>query len=144
MAPERREDGRSSSAPDYGIPRCEPGSPGTRMARYRDTNPMTTIIAKLVAPGYCPQAPSGQHQFVIAAFEGVGMGAHRVISLVREVPDLRLTLAFYTEFGLRETSPGRFATEVGGEQLVLRAGDAPRVVELNIGVDAAADLDAIA
>ena len=28
--------------------------------------------------------------------------------------------AFYTEFGLRETSPGRFATEVGGEQLVLR------------------------
>ena len=57
------------------------------------------------------------------------MGAHRVISLVREVPDLRLTRAFYTEFGLRETSPGRFATEVGGEQLVLRAGDAPRVVE---------------
>lgn len=71
------------------------------------------------------------------------MGAHRVISLVREVPDLRLTRAFYTEFGLRETSPGRFATEVGG-QLVLRAGDAPRVVELNIGVDAEADLDAIA
>jgi hypothetical protein len=25
------------------------GSPGTRMARYCDTNPMTTIIAKLVA-----------------------------------------------------------------------------------------------
>jgi len=144
MAPERRQDGRSSSAPDYGIPRCEPGSPGTRMARYCDTNPLTTIIAKLVAPGDCPRAPSGQHQFVIAAFEGVGMGAHRVISLVREVPDLRLTLAFYTEFGLRQTSPGRFATEVGGEQLVLRAGDAPRVVELNIGVDAEADLDAIA
>jgi hypothetical protein len=50
MTPERRQDGRSSSAPDYGIPRCEPGSPGTRMARYCDTNPMTTIIAKLVAP----------------------------------------------------------------------------------------------
>jgi hypothetical protein len=48
MTPERRQDGRSSSAPDYGIPRCEPGSPGTRMARYCDTNPMTTIIAKLV------------------------------------------------------------------------------------------------
>ena len=45
MAPERRQDGRSSSAPDYGIPRCEPGSPGTRMACYCDTNPMTTIIA---------------------------------------------------------------------------------------------------
>ena len=29
------------------------------------------------------------------------MGAHRVISLVREVPDLLLTRAFYTEFGLR-------------------------------------------
>ena len=70
MAPERREDGRSSSAPDYGIPRCEPGSPGTRMARYCDTNPMTTIIAKLVAPGYCPQAPSG-HIFLTDNFNGV-------------------------------------------------------------------------
>ena len=52
MAPERREDGRSSSAPDYGIPRCEPGSPGPEWlvtATYCDTNPMTTIIAKLVA-----------------------------------------------------------------------------------------------
>ena len=70
------------------------------MARYRDTNPMTTIIARLIAPGYCARAPSGQHQFVRAAFEGVGMGAHRVISLVREGPDLRLARAFYAEFGL--------------------------------------------
>src|SRR5580693_6017765 len=107
MTPERRRDGPSSSAPDYGIPRCEPGSPGTRMARYCDTNPMTTVIAKLVAPGYCPRAPSGQHQFVIAAFEGVGMGAPRGNNLGRRGTSLRLTRAFYTEFGLRETSPGR-------------------------------------
>ncbi|GAA5056531.1 catechol 2,3-dioxygenase-like lactoylglutathione lyase family enzyme [Thermocatellispora tengchongensis] len=67
-----------------------------------------------------------------------------MINLVREVPNLRLTRAFYTEFGLEETSPGRFSTVVGGEQLVLRAGDVPRVVELTIGADSDADLDAIA
>jgi catechol 2,3-dioxygenase-like lactoylglutathione lyase family enzyme len=72
------------------------------------------------------------------------MGVHRVISLVREVPNLPLTRAFYTEFGLRETTPGTFATEVGGEQLVLRSGDVPRIVELNIAADADTDLDAIA
>ncbi|HEV2639075.1 MAG TPA: VOC family protein [Actinocrinis sp.] len=72
------------------------------------------------------------------------MAVHRVISLVREVPDLPLTRAFYTEFGLRETSPGRFASAVGGEQLILRAGDAPRVLELNLGADGDSDLDAIA
>ncbi|WP_103356012.1 VOC family protein [Amycolatopsis sp. CA-128772] len=72
------------------------------------------------------------------------MGVHRVISLVREVPNLPLTCAFYTEFGLRETSPGTFATEVGGEQLFLRSGDVPRIAELNIAADADADLDAIA
>ncbi|MEC3975769.1 hypothetical protein [Amycolatopsis sp. H20-H5] len=52
--------------------------------------------------------------------------------------------AFYTEFGLQETSSGTFATQIGGEQLVLRTGDEPRVAELNIETDAEADLDAIA
>ncbi|WP_158264125.1 VOC family protein [Amycolatopsis sp. CA-126428] len=72
------------------------------------------------------------------------MGVHRIISLVREVPNLPATRAFYTEFGLHETSPGTFATQIGGEQLELRSGSEPRVAELNIGADAEADLDAIA
>ncbi len=72
------------------------------------------------------------------------MTAHRVISLVREVPDLPLTRSYYREFGLQETSPGRFSTVVGGEQLILLEGDSPRIVALTIGADTEADLDAIA
>lgn len=72
------------------------------------------------------------------------MTAHRVISLVREVPDLPLTRSYYREFGLQETSPGRFSTVVGGEQLILLEGDSPRIVALNIGADTESDLDAIA
>jgi len=71
------------------------------------------------------------------------MAVHRVISLVREIPDLAPARAFYTEFGLREASPGRFSSVLGGEQLVLRAGDSPRVAELNLAVDEAGDLDAV-
>lgn len=72
------------------------------------------------------------------------MVAHRVIQLVREIPNLSLARNFYAEFGLKETSPGTFATVVGGEQLVLRAAESPRVVEVSIGVDDRADLDTIA
>jgi catechol 2,3-dioxygenase-like lactoylglutathione lyase family enzyme len=72
------------------------------------------------------------------------MVAHRVVQLVREVPNLSVARSFYVQFGLHETSPGTFATVVGGEQLVLRAADSPRVVEISIGVDDQADLDRIA
>lgn len=72
------------------------------------------------------------------------MVAHRVVQLVRDVPDLSLATTFYAEFGLRETVPGTFATVLGGEQLVLRAAEKARVVEVSIGVDDARDLDAIA
>lgn len=69
------------------------------------------------------------------------MSLHRVMSIVREVPDLGAAREFYTQFGLTETTPGTFATEVGGEQLYLRAGDMPRVVEINIAADLESDLD---
>ena len=72
------------------------------------------------------------------------MGIHRVMQLVREVPNLPLTRTFFREFGLEETAPGRFSTVVGGEQLVLRAGDRARVAEITIGADGETDLEAIA
>lgn len=71
------------------------------------------------------------------------MALHRVATLVREVPDLSAASSFYSQFGLRETRPGVFATEAGGEQLVLLEGDRPRVRELVIAVDDVADLDAV-
>ncbi|WP_436764251.1 VOC family protein [Streptosporangium sp. V21-05] len=67
-----------------------------------------------------------------------------MISLTRRVPDLDATREFYRQFGLQETSPGTFATTVGGEQLFLLAGEIPQVVEIHIGVDAATDLDQVA
>jgi len=70
------------------------------------------------------------------------MGLHRVNYLVRDVPDLAATSAFYREFGLRETSPGAFASRVGGDQLFLRPTDGrPRVHAIGVGVDARSDLD---
>ncbi|GAA3226442.1 dioxygenase [Actinocorallia longicatena] len=72
------------------------------------------------------------------------MGAHHVISLTRRVPDLEPARAFYRQFGLEETAPGTFATEIGGEQLHLLAGPAAEVVEIHIGVDSAFDLEEIA
>lgn len=72
------------------------------------------------------------------------MGLHRVARLVREVPDLQVASRFYRQFGLVETRPGVFATEVGGEQLILIAGERPRIAELVIAVDAAPDLEVVA
>ena len=70
------------------------------------------------------------------------MGLHRVNYLVREVPDVEVTSAFYREFGLKETAPGVFATRVGGDQLYLRPTDGKaRVHAIGVGVDARSDLD---
>ncbi|MFD2414876.1 VOC family protein [Amycolatopsis pigmentata] len=71
------------------------------------------------------------------------MAVHRIVSLVREVPDLLLARSFFVEFGLEETAPGRFSTVLGGEQLILRSGAAPRVVELSLAADDEADLESI-
>ena len=71
------------------------------------------------------------------------MGVHRVIRLVREVPNLSLTRAFYVELGLEETAPGRFSSLLGGEQLILREGSSPRVVRIDLAADGADDIDQI-
>ena len=69
------------------------------------------------------------------------MPLHRLTHVVRDVPDLELTRAFYREFGLTEDRPGTFSTEVGGEQLVLREASGPRLVTIGIGADARSDLE---
>jgi catechol 2,3-dioxygenase-like lactoylglutathione lyase family enzyme len=70
------------------------------------------------------------------------VGLHRVNYLVRDVPDVEGTAAFYREFGLRETAPGVFASRAGGDQLYLRPTEnRPRVHAIGVGVDARSDLD---
>lgn len=71
------------------------------------------------------------------------MGLHRVNYIVREVPDVEGTSAFYREFGLTETAPGVFASRVGGDQMFLRPGSRARVHAIGVGVDARSDLDDI-
>ncbi|WP_432182393.1 alpha/beta hydrolase [Streptomyces sp. NBC_00063] len=72
------------------------------------------------------------------------MGVQRVVNLVREVTNFETVCRFYEEFGLQQIAPGTFATVSGEEELILRPGSSPRVVELNIGADTLADLDGIA
>lgn len=69
------------------------------------------------------------------------IGLHRVNYVVRDVPDVDSTRAFYREFGLTEGEPGVFSTRAGGDQLFLRHGATPRVHAIGIGVDARSDLD---
>jgi catechol-2,3-dioxygenase len=51
---------------------------------------------------------------------------------------------FYRDFGLDETSPGRFATNDGGEQLRLETAPRRQLLALAIGVDDADDLGRVA
>ena len=60
------------------------------------------------------------------------MAVHRVISPVRDVPNLVLAQAFHAEFGSEETWSETFSTAPRGERPVLRKGDVPRVVEVNL------------
>jgi catechol 2,3-dioxygenase-like lactoylglutathione lyase family enzyme len=71
------------------------------------------------------------------------MALHRLSAIEIGLPDAAraATAAFYRDFGLAETAPGRFASADGGEQL--RFSPAPRRVlrALEVGVDDADDLD---
>ncbi len=69
------------------------------------------------------------------------MGLHRLTHVTLAVPDTAPVAAFYEEFGLTPTAPGRFATVDGGEQLRLTDGPNRRVAELGLGVHAIGDLD---
>jgi catechol 2,3-dioxygenase-like lactoylglutathione lyase family enzyme len=72
------------------------------------------------------------------------MSLHRLRSITIGVPSPEAVRGFYRDFGLAETSPGRFETADGGEQL--RLAEAPRraLLALAIGVDDADDLGRVA
>jgi catechol-2,3-dioxygenase len=69
---------------------------------------------------------------------------HRLTSVTVGVPDVAANVAFYEEFGLRQTSPGVLASRDGGDQLRLVSADRRRLLTLGLGVDDADDLDRIA
>jgi catechol 2,3-dioxygenase-like lactoylglutathione lyase family enzyme len=68
------------------------------------------------------------------------MSLHRLASIAIAAPRTDAVRAFYRDFGLAETAPGRFATADGGEQLRIEPGPRRTVRELAIGVDDADDL----
>ena len=72
------------------------------------------------------------------------MSLHRLTAITIAVPDVEGCAAFYRDFGLTETGPGRFATADGGEQLRLEHGGRRALTELGLGVDDGDDLDRLA
>lgn len=68
------------------------------------------------------------------------MCLHRLASISITAPRTDAVRAFYRDFGLAETAPGRFATADGGEQLRIGPGALRTVSELAIGVDDGDDL----
>jgi catechol 2,3-dioxygenase-like lactoylglutathione lyase family enzyme len=68
------------------------------------------------------------------------MPLHRIRSIAIGVPDVEPVGAFYRAFGLSETSPQRFATADGGEQLRLERAPRRCLLALSVGVDDAEDV----
>jgi catechol 2,3-dioxygenase-like lactoylglutathione lyase family enzyme len=68
------------------------------------------------------------------------MSLHRIASITIGVPSPDALRGFYRELGLSETSPRRFETSDGGEQLRIEAAPRRRLLALRIGVDDADDL----
>jgi catechol 2,3-dioxygenase-like lactoylglutathione lyase family enzyme len=69
------------------------------------------------------------------------MPLHRLASLTLGVPEPEPVRAFYRDFGLAETRPGRFESADGGEQLRVERAPRRRLLALSVGVDAATDLE---
>jgi catechol 2,3-dioxygenase-like lactoylglutathione lyase family enzyme len=68
------------------------------------------------------------------------MPLHRLASLTIAVPDPEPVRAFYRDFGLAETGPGRFDSADGGEQLRIQRAPRRALLALTLGVDDADDL----
>lgn len=68
------------------------------------------------------------------------MPLHRLRSITIGLPCVDAARAFYADFGLAETQPGRFETCDGGEQLRLEQAPRRRLLALSVGVDDADDL----
>jgi catechol 2,3-dioxygenase-like lactoylglutathione lyase family enzyme len=72
------------------------------------------------------------------------MPLHRLRSITIGVPDPEPVRAFYRDFGLSETAPGRFASEDGGEQLRIERAAPRRLLAMEVGVDDPDDLACVA
>jgi catechol 2,3-dioxygenase-like lactoylglutathione lyase family enzyme len=69
---------------------------------------------------------------------------HRLTDITLGVPSTDASGAFFTDFGLVETTPGNFATRDGGEQVRLVAAPRRTLVELGLGADDTDDLSRLA
>jgi catechol 2,3-dioxygenase-like lactoylglutathione lyase family enzyme len=69
------------------------------------------------------------------------MPLHRLSSITIGVPEPEPVRAFYREFGLVETRPGRLETADGGEQLRVQRAPRRQLLALSVGVDDADDLE---
>ncbi|HKE11270.1 MAG TPA: VOC family protein [Myxococcota bacterium] len=72
------------------------------------------------------------------------MALHRLSEITIGVPKPEELRPFYREFGLEETTSGRFSTKEGGEQLSIVAAPRRNLLKLEVGVDGAEDLARIA
>jgi catechol 2,3-dioxygenase-like lactoylglutathione lyase family enzyme len=78
---------------------------------------------------------------LISLGETTIMGLHRLSSITIGVPDVPAVAAYYDDFGLEQVSPGRFATQGGGEQLRIVKAPSRRLLDVEIGVDDTDDLE---
>ena len=69
---------------------------------------------------------------------------HRLTSITLGVPSPEDSAAFFREFGLVETTPGRFATRDGGEQLVLERAPHRGLRRLGVGAVDGDDVERLA
>ncbi|MGU3432517.1 VOC family protein [Actinomycetes bacterium M1A6_2h] len=72
------------------------------------------------------------------------MPLHRLGSVTIGVPNVDVTAAYYTDFGLARTGPNSFSTQEGGEQLHIVHTPRRQLVEMSIGADDQDDIDKIA
>jgi catechol 2,3-dioxygenase-like lactoylglutathione lyase family enzyme len=72
------------------------------------------------------------------------MALHRMNSVTIGVPNVDATREFYRDFNLTETSPGRFASADGGEQLRIEHAPIRRVLEISIGAEDPDDIERVA
>ena len=72
------------------------------------------------------------------------MSLHRLRAITIGVPSVEAVRGFYRDFGLTETSAGRFETGDGGEQLQIAEAPRRALLALAVGVDDADDLGRVA
>lgn len=72
------------------------------------------------------------------------MALHRLKSLTVGVPDVDRAVGYYSDFGLEQIAPARFATVEGGEQFVLEHSPVRRLLGMTIAADHLDDLARIA